>query len=543
MALYSQKRKVKPRINTIGDLKTFNQGTTPTTVFTPVGEDEVDGIRPLKFFSYDSNTYGLLYLAGSMSIAQTRKIKLATSLKSGFNHSWTRQGTVLEGGGAGQWDYKIGSADIVHDGSQWILAYDTFDTGVVGIATGTDLLNLTKHVSNPLIDNSASTGAFNRYLRHVNLNIIGDTLYCHYEGRKDFVQPIINSNIGYATAPLSDITNWTIHSDILVNSKDINYSTGANGALINANIISVDGYYYIWWMGYVPSQSGFAYELGGTSYAYSTDLVNWNIVGDEHYHIKTTLFGYNTSNDYYATVQEVTPVYHNGVMSIYMWDITSPNIANIELNGSPFVNTFPDFEMSDNFNDGIVDTNKWTVGTGNGITVSETGGKLQIVCDGIGSEASEPVILESKTTLNNDDVGSIVCCFNMESEVTGVGDLYSFELSSLDRNYGVRFERSSVVDKITVKRIEAGVETFSQDINYFGDRYFKIVIWGRTNVYIFMNSGLYFQNLFNWEDINSITNISWSFKVIANNSSGQTLKMNDFAIGVYDNGKLSTFQT
>jgi hypothetical protein len=542
MSLEQQKRKVRPR-NNLDNLKTFNLGTTPTLILSPSGVDEVSAIRPLQFFSYDNDNYGLLYLAADDADSSTRIIKLATSLKSGFNHVWTKQGLVLSGGGSGDWDYRIGSANVVKNDDTWILIYETFNTGVVGLATGTDLLSLTKHVSNPVMDNSASVGAFNRYLRHVNANIIGNTLYCHYEGRKDFVQPILNSNIGYATAPLSDLTDWTIHAEELVSADNISYATGNNSAVVNANIIAVDGYYYLWFQGYAPQNAGTPFELGGTSYAYSTDLINWTIVGTENYHVPTTLFGFNSSNDFYSTFQETTPVWDGQNMSLYMWDTTNTGIGKTELNGDVFVNIYRGFEMSDNFNDGSVDTNKWTVGTGNGITVSEAGGSLSIVCDGVGSELGDPIMLESKTTLNNDDVGSIICYFQFDRSAPTTGDLFALELSSSDRSNGIRMERSTTANKIDLKIIENNVVTDTTTVNYFGgSEKYKIVIWGRTHVDLFRGVGAYFSIQDTW-NIASFTNIDWTFKVIANNSTGQTIDLEMFALGLYDNGKSSTFQT
>lgn len=520
---------------------TFQIGTAPTVMLASSGTgDEALEIRPLDFFEYDENTWGLLYAAKSSSLGSTRTFKYATSAKSGFNHIWTKQGTVLSGGG-GAWDEALGGATLAKNGSTWILLYCSIGTGKIGVATGTSLGSLTKNASNPVIDNTASSG-FNKYLRHPIATVKDSTLYCHYEGRAEFANKIINSKIGYATAPLSDLTDWTISSDILIEPTDISYASGQNNAVANANIIKVGNYYYMWFQGYPPQDSASEFEFGGTSYAYSTDLLNWTIIGTNNYHVYMGLFGYNGSNDYYHTCQEVTPVYDGSTFCLYMWDLTSSDIGKIDLDGGVFINTFRGFEMADNFDDNIIDTSKWTIGSGDGITVSETGGKLVIDCDGVGSETGYPILVESKTSLNNDD-GVIVCCFNLERSTPTTGDAYVVEISNSDNSNVVRLMVSTTANKIRYIVRESSANIVDQTYDYTGDDTFKFVISKRDIVELWRKDGANFVHVHQRTGLTGINNTDWTFKLKANNSAGQTVSLNDFAFGHYDSGKVATFQT
>jgi hypothetical protein len=521
-------------------LKTFRIGTAPTLILDISGAgDETIEIRPLDFFDYDEDTYGLLYTSRTGAGQGNRVFKLATSAKSGFNHVWTKQGVVLSPTPAA-WDDQLGGAALTKNGSTWVLIYDDFSGGQMGVATGTNLLSLTKHASNPVMDNTASVGAFNRYLRHPSANIIGDTLYCHYEGRELTAGTIVKSNLGYATCPLSDLTDWTIHPEILVDASNIEYGRGVNDAVANAKIIFIDGWYYWWFQAYGVQNDAEDYDFGGTSYAYSKDLVNWNIVGTENYHVYMGLFGYNGSSDFYATCQEVTPVYHNGVKSIYMWDLTSTGIGKIELDGDAFVNTFRGFTMADNFNDNSIDVSKWTTGTGSGITISETGGKIEIVCDGVGSESGDPVLLESIASINSDD-GNVICCFDMTRSTPTTGDYFSYEISNADRTTGIRIQRATTTNTIDIYVYEGGVLALGRNFAFTGSDKFKIQIGQRNIINIYKGNGTVFSHVTEWTTA-TFTNIDFTFKIVANNSVGQTLTLDNFAFGEYDSGLTSTFE-
>lgn len=521
-------------------LKTFNLGTAPSVVISADGGDEAAGVRPLQFFDYDDDTYGLLYLATATAVPTTRTVKLATSAKSGFNHVWVKQGTVLNPS-AGEWDTEIGGATVCNSGGIWILMYDTFNEGKLGLATGKDLLSLEKYALNPVLDNSASVGDFNRYLRHPNINILDGVLYCNYEGRKEQPSQIINSKIGYATAPLNDMFNWTLASEPVIDPIDISYGRGKNNAICNSNIILIDGYYYLWFQAYPPQDNASDFEFGGTSYAYSRDLINWQIIGTENYYVYMGLFGYNSSTSFYHTCQEVTPVYHNGVKSLYMWDLTSTDIGKIELNGESFTNTFRGFTVSDNFNDSSIDLAKWTTGTGTGITLSEGNGKLKIDCDGVGTESGFPVLLESIDSLNNDD-GNVICCFELKRSLPTTGDLYVAEISNFDRSDGIRLQRSTTANKIEAKIYENNVNTQTEVLDFNGDEVFKITISGRNIVDIFKGENKVFTHQVQWI-VPSFNNTTWTFKIIANNSAGQTISLDNFAFGEYDSGLVATFET
>jgi hypothetical protein len=522
-------------------LKTFKLGTAPTVVLdiSGVGNETIE-IRPLDFFDYSDTEYGLLYTSRLSGTQGDRVFKLATSLKADFNHVWTKQGLVLSPA-FGQWDDELGGAALTKNGDTWILIYDDFRDGIVGLATGTNLLSLTRHASNPLLDNTASVGAFNRYLRHPSANIIGDTLYFHYEGRELFAGTIVKSNLGYATCPLSDLTDWTIHPEILVDATNIQYGRGANDAVANAKIIFINGFYYWWFQAYGVQTDAEDYDFGGTSYAYSKDLINWTIIGTDNYHVYMGLFGYNGSNDFYATCQEVTPVYHNGVKSLYMYDLTSSAIGKIELDGVDFVNTFRGFTMADNFDDNSIDVAKWTTGTGSGITIAETGGKIEIVADGVGTESGNPVLLESIASLNS-DAGNIICVFDMTRSTPTTGDYFSYEISNADRTTGIRIQRATTANTIDIYVYEGGVLALGRNFAFLGSEKFKIQIGQRNVLNIYKGNGDVFAHVTEWTTT-TFTNIDFTFKIIANNSTGQTLTLDNFAFGEFDSGLTATFNT
>lgn len=97
--------------------------------------------------------------------AEDDRIHLATSA-DGF--TWTKQGMVLDVGGAGTWDsYKVGRPSVVHRDGQFYLYYDGNDGTArhVGLATSVDGRSFTRHVSNPLVLNAGA----------VDVERIGDT--------------------------------------------------------------------------------------------------------------------------------------------------------------------------------------------------------------------------------------------------------------------------------------------------------------------------------------------------------------------------------
>ena len=106
--------------------KKFQLGSPPLVVLQNGGGDEAFGIRPLQFFDYSDTEWGLLYLAQQGSSNLTRTIKLATANKSGFDHTWIKQGQVLDKGSGSDWDRGIGGGNVVRYGEQWILIYDGF---------------------------------------------------------------------------------------------------------------------------------------------------------------------------------------------------------------------------------------------------------------------------------------------------------------------------------------------------------------------------------------------------------------------------------
>ena len=517
--------------------KKFQLGSPPLVVLQNGGGDESFGIRPLQFFDYSDTEWGLLYLAQQGSSNLTRTIKLATANKSGFDHTWIKQGQVLDKGSGSDWDRGIGGGNVVRYGEQWILIYDGFEEGMLGIATGTDLLSMTKSVNNPVIDNTANITDFNRYSRHPNILIHNGLLYCVYEGRNQDPRLIINSKPAYATAPLNDIENWTINPNPLFYGEDIEYADGESKAICNFNINKIEGYYYMWYQAYAPQDNADDYEFGGTSYAYSRNLVNWNFVGTKNYHIPMSLFGYSSSNEFYQTCQENTPAYVNGEMSIYMWDLTTSFIGRVPLDNGKFINEFRGFELEDDFNDDSVDTNKWTVGSGTGITVSETGGKLQIVADGVGSESSFPTLLTSNVSLNNDDCGAIHCVFDLTvSDVDS--DYFSVELSDATRDNRIALSRN-LTSGILFEIYESGSQTQSVTVPFTGSSIFKFTISGRNRCELYI--GDIFFNFIQRYQVASFQNIDWFFKIVMNNNAGQTLTLDNFALGKYDQPKVKDF--
>lgn len=525
----------------------FNLGTAPTSVLAASGAgDESVSIRPLQFFEYDATNWGLLYLADGGGNT-SRTIKLATSAKSGFAHSWTKQGTVIAAGTGGDWDISIGSATLVKNGSTWIVLYESFSDGVVGAATGTNLLSLTKHASNPLIDNTASSD-FNKYIRHPIAVLNGGTLYCIHEGRPHG-NIASDSKIGYATASVSDLTSWTVFDTVLIDPSTIDYAKGNNPTIANAMINEINGIYYMWFLanpGVAQSENFNNFSLGGISYAYSRDLLNWTIVGSENFHVYMGLFGYDASNSFYQHLQEVTPIYDGTDLSLYMWGSSSPDIAKVDLDGAAFENTARGFDVTDNFDDGSINGSLWSTTSGGGVTVSESGGSLVVSKDGAQAQALTTVV-ESVTSWDSDAVGSIVCGFDIDVSDHNSTDYWSYEISDATNVNSFRIIRSNTTDKaVYVIRVNS-VLIDSAEIDFTGSESFKFLISNRNQIRIFRANGtsgwvcIANQNLDGTANEINGANFTFKINVINSVSSANTLKLNNIAIGEYDNGLVSSF--
>ena len=285
-------------------------------------------------------------------------------------------------------------------------------------------------------------------------------------------------------------------------------------------------------------------SFGGISYATSTDLLTWTIIGTDNYHIYQGLNGYNGSDEFYQIAQEGTPVWDGEKMAVYFWNYVSDNIGKIELDAGTFENVFRGFIETDNFTDNIIDKGKWIIdNSGAGITASETGGKLQVFCDGL-SNSSNTFVVESKRFMNNDD-GMMVCCFDFDRSIPTTGDFWLVEISNADRSEAIKIQRSTTANKMFIRYATGGVsDTNLLEVDFDGTDIFKIVLYARNKAEVWKGNGLYFE-LLDVYDMTDAANDDFTFKILAGNSigGGQTITLDNFAFGEFDSGKVSTFKT
>ena len=162
-----------------------------------------------------------------------------------------------------------------------------------------------------------------------------------------------------------------------------------------------------------------------------------------------------------------------------------------------------------------------------------------IDCDGVNQENNNPFVLESAISLNSDD-GNVVCVFDLERSTPTNGDFYAVELSNDNNDNVIRLVRSTTANSIRLVVLEGGSTKTQNTFPYSGSDTFKVRVSKRNKWALFRKSGEDFEFLAENEQA-GFEGTDWKFKVMVNNNSGQTISLDNFAMGRFDLGKTGLF--
>lgn len=428
-----------------GFLNADDNISVETLTHSGVG-DEAFGVRSPEIFEFDATTWGMLYMQRSSTSAGGRKgIAYATAPKS-TPHTWTKQGQIIAQGSGGSWDEEPAGATIFKESGTWHLYYDGATTGKIGLASGASLGSLTKHASNPLIDNTSDTGAFNRISRHPAFgDKIGSTYYLFYEGR---VGPVTTEfetgEITYATS--TDLVSWTISDAKPIDSTG--FSNGYFKKMAMPTIKKIGDIYFMLVLASDPTGNEPFARGGGLGFATSTDLITWTFVTSEMWLVYLRA----QCGDWDTVRQEPSLMIDGSNHALYFSG--GIEIGYINLPVGTFDNTLPDSLFEDDFNDGSLNLTKWTKTEVDGKTVVEEGGVLKLKADGL-VEATAPVLLISDIGFAWNDHDSFSMSFTWNN--TDLSDKFrDFGLLNAARTDGWAVISSSATNTLTLRFRDGG---------------------------------------------------------------------------------------
>ena len=159
---------------------------------------------------YENGTYYVVYEAVGHASSQRGAIGLATSTDG---ITFTKQGIILDYA-PNTWEAaNIGTPSLYKENGIWYLFYHGSDYNVcqIGVATGTSLLNLTKHAGNPILavaPGKADAGTLGRR----GVKKVGSKYYMVYEVSENQVPGapgFQGARWSSAMASSSDLLNWT----------------------------------------------------------------------------------------------------------------------------------------------------------------------------------------------------------------------------------------------------------------------------------------------------------------------------------------------
>lgn len=160
---------------------------------------------------YENGTFYLVYeAAGDGSKGFNGDIGLATST-DGIN--FTKQGIILWHNQSGWESVNIGTPSLYKENGVWYLHYHGFDgaTCQIGVATGTDLMHLTKSGANPIIKSIPGTAQAGTAGRR-GIVKSGSRYYMAYEvsgPQLPGVGSFEGAKWSTSLASSSDLINWT----------------------------------------------------------------------------------------------------------------------------------------------------------------------------------------------------------------------------------------------------------------------------------------------------------------------------------------------
>lgn len=447
-------------------------------VFSPsnpvVLETVDDALRDQCIFEIDSNTWGMSYAVGLTEIRAG--VKYATAAKSN-PHVWTKLNSpfLVQSNPVG-WDKDIDSGDIIKlDDGSWVMCYTDETTGKFGIATRTagTFGAFTKHASNPVLDNTADTGAWNQYIRHASIIKRGSTYYTFFEAREGAANGsgVIERRIGKATS--TDLVNWTLDDTPVFQKADF-----ADTIFLSRNqfwmphVIEVNGIYYMSLLSFTEDAD--ISNAGGFYIATSPDLETWTIMNTSYPLISV----YRPCGDWDDhLIQEPSLFYENGNFHIYFngssaSSSSSYNIGylTLSLGTQPGI---PADTFSDDFDDTTINPAKWNAQPQGGITLTEVGGRLLI--QGDGSTQALVEILEGLTGYAS-NIPSSSMAFGYQREAIAGGDV-RIGLFNSDNTTFVCFSTGTTLNTIRLRITVGGVSTFDNTVTYMGGR-LKIAIEG-----------------------------------------------------------------
>lgn len=413
-----------------GEFLGFSGYTKPQS--TPTVElGGLPGIRDQDVFEIDANTWGMVAMVGGTGGTPGVRlgIRYWTAPKND-PHNWTLQPGYLIESDTGSWDVNIDACSAPFfdtSDSLWKIWYSDYSAGMVGYAykSGDFGIGFTKYASNPVIDNTASVGAFNQYIRHVCGFKLGSTYYLFYEGRDDDPEGETSiHSIGKATS--SDGINWTLDTDPIWDTSDeifIGTYLQNNGMWMPDVKQLSNGKFYMVFSVYGNDSNGDGGHGEGFGIAVSEDIsdnANWQILTSQRPIIKRmqpyTDFD-SFSNEEMSWFEESGNIwlYNNGAPQN-----TGHQVGRYLLNKGTFDDTIQPSILEDGFNDESLDISKWTYTPSGGMSVTEEDFVLKISGDGSSDSLTE--ILRGKSGVNSvsDEVWTLT--FNYARDTFDGGD-------------------------------------------------------------------------------------------------------------------------
>lgn len=436
--------------------------------------EDNNALRDQCIFEIDSNTWGMSYACGQQ-LARLG-VRYATAPKTD-PHNWTKitNPFLVESNPLG-WDTDIDSGDIIRlDDGSWVMCYTDEGTGKFGIATRAagSFGAFTKHPSNPVIDNTGDTGAWNQYIRHASIIKKGSTYYTFFEAREGGPSSgVTNNRIGRATS--IDLQTWTLDDTPVFQQSDF-----PAGSFLSENkcwmpsVHFIQGRYYMTFLSFdnnlsISTNTGFYIAV-------SNDLDTWEVLnGNYPFFERVSPCGSWDSRG----KEESTLFYENGNLHLYFngdeegGGSSNFNIGYLTIFSGGEIPGIPEDLFSDDFNDASIDPAKWDDSPQGGITVTEVANRMLIAANGSTQALVE--VLAGLTGFSS-NLASWSMAFGYERDNAPGGDLRIGTFNSSNTTYAC-FARgsSTVLNQIRMLIVVGGVTQYDQTVAYRGGR-LKIV--------------------------------------------------------------------
>lgn len=441
---------------------TFNQGLFSED--NPVVLHGIDpALRDQCIFEINDTTWGMTYAVGVSG--DRLGVKYATAPKSD-PHNWTKVNTYLIQSVPATWETDIEGMDVrrLSDGS-WLGIYADEQSGKVGYATraaGT-FGAFTKYGSNPIIDNTSDTGAWNQYFRHATWIEKDGTYYMFYQANETapFGPTATNLRIGVATS--TDLVTWDlIDTPILQGSDFSSLSFLSYNRFVQPCVLEDDGIYY---MSVVAIKSNQDIDNNtGFIFLKSTDLLNWELINTKRPFFYAT--GPRGSWETYIREEPYLFKENGNIHVYYNCDLSDENAFDVGyatlVRGVFNDNPFPPI-LSDNFNDDTM--TGWTENETGGITVTEDYNSMLI--EGDGSSQSLVEVLSNDTGWNSLNPASFSVAFDYMRPIYEGGDV-QIGLSNAAGTNKIVFTKGGATTTIGMLVVIGGSTVYSLSQPYQG---------------------------------------------------------------------------